>query len=131
MADVRVKPGEDADATWYLGSDYLFISWYKQRGATDSLWLLGEASPRAPTEGELLFILAHYEAQREQRLRSMPPAFAPLSTSDLDAKLHTLLAAGRFLGAIKAYRNATGSGITEAKNYCLKLDPTQRGFRPA
>ncbi len=39
----------------------LWVSWYKSRGSTEAVWLLSEsAAPRAPTERELLAILAHY-----------------------------------------------------------------------
>lgn len=46
----------------------LWITWYKRRGRTGGMWLLGdEADPPAqkPTEADLLAILAHYERVRE------------------------------------------------------------------
>ena len=39
----------------------LWVSWYKNRGATDAVWLLSDGQPpRAPTETEVLAVLAYY-----------------------------------------------------------------------
>ena len=40
----------------------LYIAWYKDRGHTEALWILGGESenPRVPTEEELLSILEYY-----------------------------------------------------------------------
>ena len=39
----------------------LWVSWYKDRGTTDAMWVLSsDRVPRAPTEEELLLIYAHY-----------------------------------------------------------------------
>lgn len=41
----------------------LWVTWYKDRGRTGAMWLLGDedsAPPRRPTEAELLAIIAHY-----------------------------------------------------------------------
>ena len=40
----------------------LWVSWYKNRGRTEAMWVLdADKPPRAPTESELLAILAHFE----------------------------------------------------------------------
>ena len=40
----------------------LWISWYKQRGAIDAMWILSEQEPpRKPSFGDLEKILKHYE----------------------------------------------------------------------
>ena len=38
----------------------LYAQWYKRRGRTDCLWILGDDEPRKPTEKELLAIIEHY-----------------------------------------------------------------------
>lgn len=39
----------------------LWVSWYKDRGTTDALWLLDDVkAPRHPTEEEVRAILAYY-----------------------------------------------------------------------
>mgnify|MGYP006908206875 CR=1 FL=1 len=39
----------------------LWVSWYKNRGSTDEVWLLFDrGTPRRPTENELLAIIAYY-----------------------------------------------------------------------
>jgi hypothetical protein len=39
--------------------DALWVTWYKRRGRTDDMWLLGhDPMPRRPTEQECLAILA-------------------------------------------------------------------------
>jgi hypothetical protein len=40
----------------------LFVSWYKNRGATDAMWLLDHNSiPRKPTYQQLAIIIEYYE----------------------------------------------------------------------
>jgi len=41
----------------------LYVQWYKNRGRTEELWILGEKNgePRRPTEAELLAIVAYYK----------------------------------------------------------------------
>ena len=39
----------------------LYVQWYKHRGHTDALWILGEGNPSNPTEEELLAILKYYK----------------------------------------------------------------------
>lgn len=42
----------------------LWISWYKNRGATDALWLLfDDFAPRRPMESEVLAIINHYKTK--------------------------------------------------------------------
>ncbi len=52
----------DDDKGDYIGR-CLYVAWYKNRGATEALWILdGEDDiPRAPTEKELLAIINHYK----------------------------------------------------------------------
>lgn len=41
----------------------LFVTWYKRRGRTGGMWLIGDednGAPRSPTEAEALAIIAHY-----------------------------------------------------------------------
>jgi len=50
---------------------YLFMSWYKRRGQTDSMYLLLEEDPpRRPTEWECLQIIEHYREKSEQKCSS-------------------------------------------------------------
>jgi hypothetical protein len=45
----------------------LWVSWYKQRGGTDHMWLLySKQLPRSPRESEILAIVNYYAAQRER-----------------------------------------------------------------
>lgn len=39
----------------------LYVQWYKRRGATERLLLLGEHTNREPTEAELLSIIDYYK----------------------------------------------------------------------
>lgn len=39
----------------------LYVQWYKERGATEALWMLGEGIARKPTEHELLKIIEYYK----------------------------------------------------------------------
>lgn len=41
-------------------ADGLFVGWYKNRGRTESMWLLGEGQPRVPTENDCLAIIAAF-----------------------------------------------------------------------
>ena len=44
----------------------LWVSWYKQRGSTDALWILDNISkPRKPTEEELLAISKYYNKENK------------------------------------------------------------------
>lgn len=68
--------GDQSYAVIRLDNDYeidverahcLYVTWYKRRGRTGGLWLLGDEDdgpPRPPTEAEVLAILAHYERRR-------------------------------------------------------------------
>jgi len=44
----------------------LWLTWYKNRGATEDMWFLdyGGEPPRKPTRDELLSIVRHFEAPR-------------------------------------------------------------------
>lgn len=55
----HVEGGENDEGT-ALGLA-LWMSWYKNRGATDALWLLDSSGPaRRPTEKDVLAVLSHY-----------------------------------------------------------------------
>lgn len=43
-------PSGDAYALW--------VTWYKHRGRTEGMWLLGEDAPRRPTEADAIAIIA-------------------------------------------------------------------------
>ena len=45
----------------------LYIQWYKHRGHTDALWLLGEGIARKPTEDELLAVIKYYKEVQDAR----------------------------------------------------------------
>lgn len=45
--DLRLPSGS-ADALW--------VYWYKNRGRTDAMWLLGSGPPRPPTEADCLVV---------------------------------------------------------------------------
>lgn len=41
----------------------LWMTWYKSRGATEGLWLMGDLDvPKRPTEAQVLAVLKHYGA---------------------------------------------------------------------
>jgi hypothetical protein len=43
----------------------LWVSWYKNRGRTDAMWLLfDDKPPRKPTEAECLAVVAAYQPER-------------------------------------------------------------------
>ena len=46
----------------YIGN-CLYVAWYKQRGSTGAIWILGGEGdiPRKPTEKELLAIIKYYK----------------------------------------------------------------------
>jgi hypothetical protein len=63
--------GYDTYAVIRVDTDYIdveschsmYVTWYKSRGRTSALWLLGDEDdgpPRAPTEAEVLAIVKHY-----------------------------------------------------------------------
>lgn len=63
--------GYDTYAVIRVDTDYIdienchsmYVTWYKNRGRTSALWLLGDEDdgpPRAPIEAEVLAILKHY-----------------------------------------------------------------------
>ncbi len=73
-ATVSVYEIEDV---WDCGAEdhnywCLWLTWYKRRGRTEALWLMGsdDAPPRRPTEAQARLILDHYE-------RYVPKAVAP------------------------------------------------------
>ena len=48
----------------------LYVSWYKRRGNTEALWIIGEdTQPRRPTEKELLAIIHHFKEGKDDRVR--------------------------------------------------------------
>lgn len=46
---------------------WLYVQWYKRRGATERLLLLREGGTRRPTEKELLAIIEYYKGRKGQR----------------------------------------------------------------
>lgn len=45
-----------------INADALWVSWYKNRGGTDAMWLLDDGwNPRKPTEKECLKIIDYYK----------------------------------------------------------------------
>jgi len=45
----------------------LWVSWYKQRGRTDALWILDSLhNPRKPTEKELIAIINYYSKKMKK-----------------------------------------------------------------
>lgn len=66
--------GDQTSAMIRLDNDYaafedmrehaLFVTWYKRRGSTGGMWLIGnedDGPPRPPTEAEALAISGHYK----------------------------------------------------------------------
>ena len=43
----------------------LWVQWYKSRGRTQQMFLLGDDEPRRPTEEECLAIIAYYERNHD------------------------------------------------------------------
>jgi hypothetical protein len=75
---VRDHCGDQSSALIRIDNDYpvgydaitdahcLFVTWYKRRGRTGGMWLLGcedDPAPRPPTEAEALAIIEHYKAE--------------------------------------------------------------------
>lgn len=59
--DALELPSWDAAPASALPPLSLWLTWYKRRGRTQALWLLGEEdAPRRPTEADVLAILTHY-----------------------------------------------------------------------
>ncbi len=56
IADITINGEEDEYPS------YLYLSWYKRRGATENVYLLFNGQPcRRPTESEMDVILKHYK----------------------------------------------------------------------
>lgn len=63
-----IKISEIEDATGDPFGLTLWVSWYKNRGRTDAMWILNDDSdPRRPIENECLAIIAYYDASTHQR----------------------------------------------------------------
>lgn len=63
-ATLKCDDIEFSDGAWWL---CLWVSWYKNRGGTDALWLLSDdRPPRRPTEDELLAIISAYMVDNEE-----------------------------------------------------------------
>lgn len=45
----------------------LWVTWYKNRGATDAMWLLNEGEPRRPTEKDCVAIATALTAIRSRK----------------------------------------------------------------
>jgi hypothetical protein len=55
-ATVRVDDIDGLD-----GALTMWVTWYKNRGKTDGVWLLfSDIPPRAPTEDEVRRVVSHY-----------------------------------------------------------------------
>jgi len=55
-ATIRIEEVEDGEIGMAL-----WVAWYKNRGATDAMWILNsDEPPRIPTEDELEAIICHY-----------------------------------------------------------------------
>ncbi len=51
-----------------VNGDALWVSWYKQRGRTDAIWILDSYKhPRKPTEKELLSTINYYKEKDNER----------------------------------------------------------------
>lgn len=53
--------GDWENGTWFARA--LWVTWYKNRGGTEDMWLLGDEEPRRPTAEELEAIADYYEAR--------------------------------------------------------------------
>jgi hypothetical protein len=54
--------------------DCLYVTWYKRRGRTGGMWLIGDEDsgpPRPPTEAEVLAIVAHYSPEKVEARRKL------------------------------------------------------------
>lgn len=61
-ANIQVAKWSDEDGWETPNPVCLWIGWYKNRGATEGMYLMFEnLPPRPPTEDECLVILKHYE----------------------------------------------------------------------
>ena len=57
-ATIKIDEIEFDDGCWLA----LWVSWYKNRGGTDALWMLSnDGPPKQPTEKDLLAIIAFYK----------------------------------------------------------------------
>ena len=53
-ATIRINSDDE-----YIGL-CLYVEWYKNRGGTDEMWLLGNGEPQRPNEKQLLMIIDQY-----------------------------------------------------------------------
>jgi len=66
IADIDINDNEDEFPS------YLYLSWYKQRGATENVYLLFNGQPcRRPTESEMDIILKYYKKLTNLRRNHM------------------------------------------------------------
>lgn len=57
--EVDMPSGRNVEALW--------VGWYKRRGRTEAMWLLGySAAPRRPTEADCLSIVEAFKADIEE-----------------------------------------------------------------
>lgn len=69
---------ENEDGDWFGSA--LWVSWYKNHGRTEAMWLLSQrGEPRRPSEHECVQIIEHYRKQavasgRARRQRATPDA---------------------------------------------------------
>lgn len=48
-------------------ADCLWVGWYKNRGRTEGMWLMGEGGPTLPTEADALAIIERYATGQPSR----------------------------------------------------------------
>lgn len=58
-ATILIVDAPRPEKVWF--GDVLFVQWYKSRGRTEEMTLLGTETPRRPSEAECLAIIEHYQ----------------------------------------------------------------------
>ena len=56
-----------------FGALCMVVVWYKRRGGTDSIVLIGDEGPRPPTEKECLVVIDHYQKNNLSTIKATPP----------------------------------------------------------
>lgn len=69
QSSALIRMDNDYAAFEDIREHVLFVTWYKRRGRTGGMWLIGDeddGTPRPPTEAEALAIIGHYASHKPE-----------------------------------------------------------------